>query len=174
MLLGIMLFSAGTPVMAKGAAEKTAAKQPFTTGSRALEKGVVISGSVSNPNFPIEDLVNLAELNLKGRNFLFNGNFEKGELKESTSAYITLTLYKGIKYALAIGANSAVRNLKVSIYDEATNELVHHNTVGRNSYKAFLIDAANTGNYYLKITADGVKSDKNAEWMYVYGFKNEQ
>lgn len=172
LLLGIMILSAVNPVMAKAKKKPSAVKESFKPQSGGSRENLLLFGSVSNPNFPIEDLVDLAQLNLKGKSYFFNGNYQKGELKENNSAYITLTLYKGVKYALAVGANSALTNLTVNLYDEATNTLVHYDTIGKNSYKAFLINADHTGNYYLKITANGVKPDKKAEWMYLYGFKN--
>lgn len=134
------------------------------------EKSSGFYAKIRNPKFTIDDIAATAELDLKSRNFFYNGAIQKGKLKNEKSAYITLSFYKANKYVISIGADYNIKTLHITLYNASTHEEIFTNEIIQNSYKSIIITPKVNGNYYLKITSETEKQ-AGGNWMFLYGFK---
>lgn len=120
----------------------------------------------------MESLATTAALKMGQENFIINKKYEEGLLAKGESAYKSFNFYKGIEYAIAVGAGERIEELSVYLYDENYNLVKETKVQSKNTnFPTFTIKPDYSGSYYLKITVDkGSKSDN--EWMIIYGFKN--
>ncbi len=110
---------------------------------------------------------------LNHNNYYTNGDYEYGILSEGKSHYVTMTLYKGINYALAIGTNDNVKEMELSVYGENMLNLVKKASIKGNGFEIVNITPEKTGTYYVKLfMKNGKKSD--CEWISLYGFKKKK
>ncbi len=107
------------------------------------------------------------------QDYYTNGDLKTGYFDESPNVYATFTLYKGNSYAFVIGAANNLNNIKASFYGNNFVENLFNDEIEVSNYKVFYITPIHNGTYYLKVQSFG-ENEGDGEWMYYYGFKQNQ
>ena len=102
-----------------------------------------------------------------------NGDMKTGYFDETPNVYATFTLYKGNSYAFVIGGANNLNNIRDSFYGNNFVENLFNDEIDVSRYKVFYITPIHNGTYYLKVQSYG-ESEGDGEWMYYYGFKQNQ
>ncbi len=99
-----------------------------------------------------------------------NGDLKSGYFDETPNVYATFTLYKGNSYAFVIGAANNLNRIRASFYGNNFVQNLFNDEIDVSTYKIFYITPIHNGTYYLKVQSFG-ESSGDGEWMYYYGFK---
>ena len=107
------------------------------------------------------------------KDYYTNGDVKSGYFSENKNVYATFTLYKGNSYAFSIGAADNADKLKASLFGNNFVDKIFSHEIEVDNYKVFYFTPEKSGTYYLKIESQEGK-DSEAEWMYYYGFKQNE
>lgn len=120
-----------------------------------------------------EYLFNESKKEMLAEGYYTNGDMKTGYFDETPNVYATFTLYKGNSYAFVIGGANNLNNIRASFYGNNFVENFFNDEVDVSTYKVFYITPIHNGTYYLKVQSFG-ESEGDGEWMYYYGFKQNQ
>ncbi len=120
-----------------------------------------------------EYLFNESKKEILTEGYYTNGDMKTGYFDETPNVYATFTLYKGNSYAFVIGGANNLNNIRASFYGNNFVENFFNDEVDVSTYKVFYITPIHNGTYYLKVQSFG-ESEGDGEWMYYYGFKQNQ
>jgi hypothetical protein len=125
--------------------------------------------NVTDPEF----LFGESKKEILSAGYYTNGDLKLGYFDETPNVYATFTLYKGNSYAFIIGGANNLNNIRASFYGNNFVENLFNDEVEVSNYKIFYITPIHNGTYYLKIQSFG-ETEGDGEWMYYYGFKQNQ
>ncbi|HXK49308.1 MAG TPA: hypothetical protein PKW56_02490 [Clostridiales bacterium] len=120
-----------------------------------------------------EFLFHESKKEILAQGYYTNGDMKTGYFDETPNVYATFTLYKGNSYAFVIGGANNLNNIRASFYGNNFVENFFNDEVDVSTYKVFYITPIHNGTYYLKVQSFG-ESEGDGEWMYYYGFKQNQ